>query len=209
MTGAPVEASVEAVVFDLGGVLVDWNPRYLYAKLFPGDAAGMEAFLAEVCSQDWNARQDGGRPFAEGVAELSARHPDKAELIAAYDHRWAEMLAGPIAGTVAVLNELAAAGRPLYALTNWSAEKFPIARRRFGFLEHFTGIVVSGEVGLVKPEPAIFAHLCQSHGLAPERAVFVDDAADNVAAAAQFGFRAVQFHSPEQLRVDLAALGLL
>lgn len=206
---APIEAPIEAVVFDLGGVLVDWNPRYLYRQLFPGDAAGMEAFLAGVCTQAWNERQDRGRPFAEGVAELSLRHPDRAELIAAYDHRWEDMLAGPIAGTVALLDALAAAGRPLYALTNWSAEKFPIARRRFGFLDHFAGIVVSGEVGLIKPEPAIFEHLCRSHGLEPERTVFIDDSQPNVEAAAALGFRALQFRSSDQLMIDLAALELL
>ncbi len=130
----PIKASTDAVVFDLGGVLVDWDPRYLYRKLFPGDEAAMEHFLNAIIDGEWNVQQDAGRPFAEAVAEASARHPQHAALIKAFDSRWEEMLAGPIHGTVALLDSLRQRGVPLYGLTNWSQEKFPIARARFDFL---------------------------------------------------------------------------
>lgn len=198
-----------AVVFDLGGVLVDWNPRYLYRKLFAGDHARMEWFLAEVCNDRWNIQQDAGRPFADAVAELAARWPAEAALIRAFHERWEEMLAGPIDGTVAILEDLADAGTPLYALTNWSAETFPIARRRFGFLGRFKAIAVSGELKIIKPDRAMFDHVLGLSGTAPGETVFIDDNATNVAAAAALGFVALRFESPERLRRDLAGLGLL
>src|SRR5271154_582402 len=136
----------DIVIFDLGGVLIDWNPRHLYRKLFAGDEAAMEAFLATVCTHDWNRCQDAGRSFAEGARLLKAEHPDKAELIDAYGARFDEMMRGPIAGSVAILAELRARGTPLYALTNFSAETYPPAFARFEFLQWFRGIVVSGEV---------------------------------------------------------------
>ena len=202
-------ADVRAVVFDLGGVLIDWNPRHLYRKLFDGDAAAMEHFLATVCTPAWNEEQDSGRPFAEAVALLVARHPEQGELIAAYDRRWDEMLAGPIEGTVAILSELKARGTPLAALTNWSAEKFPVARRRFDFLAWFDAIVVSGEIGMRKPDPRIFRHLLERLRLPAGGALFIDDSAANVAAARALGMPALQFSAPAALRADLEALGLL
>ena len=203
------DAGIRAVVFDLGGVLIDWNPRYLYRKLFDGDAAAMEHFLATVCTPAWNEEQDSGRPFAEAVALLVARHPEQTELIAAYDRRWDEMLAGPIDGTVAILAEIKARNTPLAALTNWSAEKFPVARRRFDFLAWFDAIVVSGEVGMRKPDPRIYRHLLESRGLAAGGTLFIDDSAANVAAARALGMPALQFSAPPALRADLEALGLL
>ncbi|QXM24557.1 HAD family phosphatase [Elioraea tepida] len=199
--------AIDAVIFDLGGVLIDWNPRHLYRKLFD-DEAEMERFLAEVCAPAWNLEQDRGRPWAEAIAELSARHPDMAELIAAYRGRWHEMLAGSIAETVALLERLHAAGVPLYALTNWSAETFPIAEERFPFLGLFRGIVVSGRIGLVKPEAAIYAHTISRFGLTPSRTLFIDDSARNVAGAAEAGLVAVHYTGPEALARDLAAFGL-
>jgi 2-haloacid dehalogenase len=131
-------------VFDLGGVLVDWNPRYLYRTLFGGDAAAMERFLAEVCTPAWNDEQDRGRPFAEACALLVRDHPDQRELIEAWPFRFDETMAGPIPGTVEILAELRARDVPLYALSNWSAETFPRAQARFPFLQWFRGIVISG-----------------------------------------------------------------
>jgi 2-haloacid dehalogenase len=200
--------SRDVVVFDLGGVLIDWNPRHLYRKIF-ADALEMERFLGEVCTQEWNEEQDAGRPFAEAVALLQARHPAEAERIAAFDRRWDEMIKGPIDETVAVLEELHAVGTPLYALTNWSAEKFPVAQRRFSFLERFRGILVSGEVGLKKPDPRIFRALSERFGIAPARAVFIDDSPKNVAAAAAEGFHALHFTGAAALRRDLRQLGFL
>jgi 2-haloacid dehalogenase len=196
------------VVFDLGGVLVDWNPRYLYRKIFE-DAAVMERFLGEICTPEWNDEQDAGRPFAEAVAMLQARHPEEAERIAAYDLRWDEMIRGPIEETVELLEELHRRDTPLYALSNWSAEKFPVARRRFAFLDRFRDIVVSGEVGLKKPDPRIFLLAAERFAVAPHDAVFIDDSPANVAAAASLGFRAIRFTGAAPLRDELRRLRLL
>jgi 2-haloacid dehalogenase len=199
---------VKAVVFDLGGVLIDWDPRYLYRKLL-ADEAAVEEFLATVATPEWNAELDRGRPFAEGVAELAERHPAHAAAIAAYHERWPEMLGGDLPGTVELLAELRAAGVPLYALTNWSAETFAATRQRFEFLGWFDGLVVSGEEGMVKPDPRLFRVLLDRFGLAPEVIFYVDDSPANVAAARRLGIDAVQFTDPGRLRRDLVERGLL
>jgi 2-haloacid dehalogenase len=201
-------APTKAVVFDLGGVLIDWDPRHLYRKLLADDAA-VEEFLATICTPEWNAELDGGRPFAEGVAELVERHPEHAAEIAAYHERWPEMLGGEIPGTVEILAELRAAGVPLYALTNWSAETFLISRDRFEFLDWFDGLVVSGQERVIKPDPRIFRLLLDRFGLDPGATFFADDSEANVAAAREVGFDAVRFTGPEQLRRDLVARGAL
>jgi 2-haloacid dehalogenase len=200
--------ATDAVVFDLGGVLIDWDPRRLYRKLLAGEAA-VEEFLATVCTPEWNAEQDRGRPFAEAVAELVERHPAHAAAITAYHERWTEMLGGEIPGTVAVLAELRAAGVPLYALSNWSAETFRLTRGRFPFLEWFDGLVVSGEEGVTKPDRRIFELLIERFGLVPAATLFVDDSAANVTAARDLGLDAVRFRGAGGLRRDLAARGLL
>jgi 2-haloacid dehalogenase len=197
------------VVFDLGGVLIDWNPRYLYRKLFAGDEQAMEQFLASVCTSEWNVQQDAGRPFTEAYAVLCAEHPDKRALIEAWQPRFDEMMAGPIEGTLEILAELRARGTPLFALTNWSAETFPFALARFEFLKWFDGIVMSGELELIKPDPRIYQHLLDTHGLRAQDTVFIDDAPRNVAAAAALGFHAIQFTEPAALRAKLRTLGLL
>jgi 2-haloacid dehalogenase len=200
--------ATKAVVFDLGGVLIDWDPRHLYRKLL-ADEAAVEEFLATVCTPAWNAELDAGRPFAEGVAELVERHPAQAAAITAYHERWPEMLGGEIPGAVELLAELRAAGVPLYALTNWSAETFGIARERFQFLSWFDGVVVSGEERIVKPDRRIFRLLLDRFGLDAAATCFVDDAPANVAAATEVGLDAIRYRSPAQLRRDLAARGLL
>ena len=197
------------VVFDFGGVLLDWNPRHLYRKLFAGDEAAMESFLANVCTTAWNERQDAGRSFADAVAELLPRHPDKAALIAAYGQRFDEMIAGPIEGTVEILADLRRAGVPRYGLTNFSAETFRPQRQRFAFLSWFDGIVVSGEEGVIKPDPRIFRILLERYRIAPEEAVFIDDNPANAAAATALGIHGIHFRSPEALRSELVSLGLL
>ena len=153
------------IVYDLGGVLIDWNPRHLYRKLFDDEAA-MERFLAEVCHATWNEEQDRGRSFAAAIEEAAARHPDQRPMIEAYFARWGEMVAGEIDGAVALLAELKDAGYELHALTNWSAETFPFARGRFAFLDWFQSILVSADVGLIKPDPAIFRLLLERIGRA-------------------------------------------
>jgi 2-haloacid dehalogenase len=200
--------ATKAVVFDLGGVLIDWDPRHLYRKLL-ADEAAVEEFLATVCTPEWNAELDRGRPFAEGVAQLVERHPEHAAAIAAYHERWPEMVAGDIPGTVEVLAELRAAGVPLYALTNWSAETFAITRGRFEFLEWFDGLLVSGEERVTKPDPAIFQLLLDRFGLDPTATVFVDDSEANVAAARRLGFDAIRFTGHEELRRELVGRRLL
>jgi 2-haloacid dehalogenase len=196
------------VVFDLGGVLVDWDPRYLYRQLFD-DPDEMEAFLAEVTTADWNAHQDAGRPWAEAVELLVAEHPQRRELIEAFHRRWPEMLAGEIPGTVDVLADLRSAGVRLVALSNWSAEMFPVARERFDFLAWFEEIVISGDVGVNKPDRGIFEHLMENFGVEPAAALFVDDSSANVEAAKALGFRAIQFTDAGALRRELVRLGLL
>ncbi|MFN8621718.1 MAG: HAD family phosphatase [Chloroflexota bacterium] len=197
------------VIFDLGAVLIDWDPRYVYRDLFPGDTAGMEAFLADVTSATWNHQMDAGKPWADAIAELVAIHPERRELIEAYWTRWPEMLHSDIPGTVAILRELRDAGVRILALTNWSAETFPVARERFDFLGWFEGIVVSGEEGVAKPDPAIFELLLERYGVDARTALFVDDRAENVAAAEALGMGGVVFTSPGALRTALEDLGLL
>jgi 2-haloacid dehalogenase len=201
--------SERVVIFDFGNVLVEWNPRHLYRRLFPGDPERMERFLAEVCTPAWNEQQDAGRPWAEAIAELVARHPAQADLIRAYRERWEETLVGPIDGSVAILGELRDAGHRLLGLTNWSQETFPIARARYRFFDWFHGIVVSGEERLIKPDPRLFVRLLERYRVDPARAVFIDDSLPNVEAAAALGLHAIQFRSPAALRVELVALELL
>ena len=200
--------SLTTVVFDLGGVLIDWDPRHLYRQLFD-DADEMESFLAEVTTAEGNGYQDAGRPWAEAIELLVAEHPERRELIEAFHRRWPEMLAGEIPGTVAVLADLRAAGLRLIALSNWSAEMFPVALARFDFLAWFEGIVISGEVGVNKPDRRIFEHLTSRFEIEPESAVFVDDSPANIDAAIALGFRAIRFTDATALRRALVRLGLL
>ncbi len=201
-------ASAEVAIFDLGGVLIDWNPRYLFRKLF-NDEVEMERFLATVCTQEWNERQDGGRPIAEAVAELTTRYPDQSALIEAYYARWPEMMAGALEETVEILAELRAQDVPLYSLTNFSAETFPHARARFNFLDWFRGIIVSGEVGLKKPDERIYRLLLRRYGIDPAEAVFIDDVPANIVGGEAAGITGLHFTSASKLRRELAAIGML
>lgn len=196
------------VIFDLGGVLIDWNPRHLYRTLFDDEDA-MEWFLAEVCTGVWNAEQDAGRPFEDGVAELAGRYPEFRPLIEAYWRRWPEMVSGPIEGSVALLDELRGADCELHALTNWSAETFALTRPRFAFLEWFETILVSAEVGLIKPDPRIFARLVERIGRRPRECVYVDDSRPNVVMAEHMGFDTIHYRDPGQLRGALVERELL
>jgi 2-haloacid dehalogenase len=200
---------VEAVVFDLGGVLIEWDPRHLYRKLLGSDEE-VEAFLEEVGFAAWNHRVDAGEhSWAEAVQALAARHPHHRDLIAAYPARFAETIPEAIPGTVEILAELHAGGTPVVALTNWSAETFAIARQRFDFLDLFDGIVVSGEERVAKPDARIFRILLDRFELRPARTLFVDDRQDNVDAARALGLRATLFTGPDGLRRDLVRRGLL
>lgn len=202
------EATHRTVVFDLGNVLIGWDPRLLYRQLLPDDEA-VEEFFAEVDFAAWNHAQDAGRPFAAGVKEHAARFPHRRALLAAYQERFAETLDGAIEGSVVILEELRRQGVRLLALTNWSAETFPVARAGFGFLQHFEGIVVSGEEGVAKPDPRIFRILLERYDVDPARTVYVDDSPRNVVAARAAGLTALHFTGPSALREDLSRLGLL
>ena len=199
----------DIVVFDLGGVLIDWDPRHLYRKLFSGDEAAMEHLLATVCTHEWNRGQDAGRTFAEGARLLKAEHPDKAGLIDAYCTRFDEMMPGAITGSVDILADLKSSGARLYCLTNFSAETYPPTFERFEFLRWFRGVVVSGEVGVIKPHPRIFELLLERFAIDPQRAVYIDDVAANVGAARPFGIHAIHFTTPAELHAELVELGLL
>jgi 2-haloacid dehalogenase len=199
---------ITTVVFDLGGVLIDWNPRHLYRKVFGADVAAMEAFLAEICTPEWNAALDAGGSFAGAVAQLAAAHPEQAELIDMYHSRWPEMLGDSFAGTVEILGEVRRAGYRTYALSNWSAETFPMTRPLYPFLGEMDGILISGEVGVGKPDPAIFREFIARFGIEPSETVYIDDWDRNVAAANGLGLCAIQFIDADQLRADLRRLGV-
>lgn len=196
------------IIFDLGGVLLDWNPRNLYKKIF-ASTEEMEWFLNTVCTTQWNTQQDAGRPFAKGLAVIKEKYPKYAAQIDDYFNRWDEMLGGPIKSAVAVLKDLKDKGYPLYALTNWSAETFPIARAKYDFLNWFDGIVVSGEERLVKPDPAIYARLLKRYQLHSSNCLFIDDNAANVSEAAHLGFETILFTGGDALRAELIRRGIL
>jgi len=201
--------SPSIVVFDLGGVLIDWNPRYMYRKLFAGDEAAMEHFLATVCTQSWNEEQDAGRTFAEGCAILKKTHPERSELIDAWFPRYEEMFGGPITGSVTILSELRDRNVPLYALSNWSTETFPVAMRLFNFLRWFQGVMLSGEAKLLKPDPRLFQLLLERYAIDPKRVVYIDDHSHNVEAARKLGMHGIHFSGPPALRSELRQIGLL
>jgi 2-haloacid dehalogenase len=201
-------SAIDAVVFDLGGVLIDWDPRYLYRTLFD-DPDAMEVFLRDVCSPAWISVVDAGRPFAEAVEELSKSRPDERALIEAFHVRWSETLGDAIEGTVRIVEDLRGGGVPLYALSNWSSETFPIAKERYPFLRLFDGILISGDAGYSKPARQIFEAFAERFGLEAGRCVFIDDREDNVSAAQGLGFDAVLFTSSDELRRELQRRGLL
>jgi 2-haloacid dehalogenase len=197
------------IIFDFGGVLLDWNPHYLYRKLFDDDPEAVDRFLAEIGFAEWNLEQDRGRPFSVAVAELAARFPHYAELVKAYDERWEESLSGSIQPTVDILYALKQAGYRLYGLSNWSAETFGRIRHKHSFMDWFDRIVISGEVKLIKPDPRIYGLLLEHIGLRAEECLFIDDAEANIAVADQLGFQTIRFESPEKLAKELERRGLL
>lgn len=196
-------------VFDLGGVLIDWDPRYLYRKLFNGDEEAMEDFLANVCSPSWNRQQDAGRSFSEGCALLAAEFPDKENLIYAWYNRFDETLRGPFKESVNILADLLERNVQLYAITNWNSETFAKSRKRFPFLDWFHGIVVSGDEKIVKPDPHIYQILIDRYSINPPESVFIDDSLENVEAAERKGFIGIHFVSPQNLRQRLKDLGMI
>jgi 2-haloacid dehalogenase len=188
------------VVFDIGNVLLRWDPRFLYERIFD-DRSKMESFLSEICTPEWNLELDRGGRFDEAVATLSAKHPNFEAEIRAFDERWLEMIPHAITDNVAVLAGLKAAGRPVYAITNFSAEKFLVARENFPFLDDFDGVVVSAQERLLKPDAAIYQVLFLRYGLRAHDCVFIDDSAANIETALTLGMQAIHFTEG----VDVAA----
>ena len=199
----------DTVVFDLGGVLMDWNPDYVYKTIF-NDEKQMQAFYNEICTPDWNEEQDAGRSLSEATEMLVNKFPEQESNIRAYYGRWEEMLKGPIPGSLDIFRELKDSGRMrLYALTNWSAETFPVALQRYDFLHWFDGRLVSGEEKIRKPFPEIYELLLSRYNIDPVKAVYIDDRLSNLAEPNRLGMHAIHFHSPEQLRKELEALQVL
>jgi 2-haloacid dehalogenase len=199
---------LDTVVFDIGNVLIQWDPRHLYRRLIP-DEAERERFLAEVCTDAWNLEQDRGRSWAEAIAERVALFPQHETLIRAYSERWHEMVPGEVPGTAAVLEALRTRAVPLYAITNFSVEKFVEAQARFPMLRGFRDVVVSGTERMLKPDPAIYRLLLDRNGLAAERCLFIDDSEKNVRGAEAVGMRAHHFRGAAALEAELRGLGLL
>lgn len=196
-------------VFDFGGVLIDWDPRYLYRKLFNGNEKAVEKFLADIDFFTWNQQQDAGRPLSAGVTELCNRFPEYCSLIQAYDARYPESLGGAIEPTVDILRKLKENGDSLYALSNWPAEKFQLVRGRFPFFEWFDGILISGEVKLAKPDQRIFDLLIERINRPAEECLFIDDSQVNIDIAREIGFQTIHFIDAEQLKHDLSLRMLL
>lgn len=200
---------IKAIIFDFGNVLLDWNPRYVYQRYFPDDPEGMERFFNEVDFMNWNAQQDKGRPFAEGVAVLSRQFPHHSDLIQAYQDHWIESVGNPISGTIGILNRLKIAGYSVYGLSNWSAETFPFVREKYDFFDLLDDFVISGEVGQVKPGHEIFHIMLEKIGRSAQECLFIDDSLTNIDQAQKMGFATIHFQSPEQLATALHELKIL
>jgi 2-haloacid dehalogenase len=200
---------IETVIFDLGGVLIDWNPRYLYRKIFDSDEE-MEFFLEHVCSGQWNGEQDRGRKFSDAINLKQKEYPKYKDEIHIYFSRWHKMIKGEITETVNILTSLFDNRKHrLYALTNWSDETFPYAFQNFKFLKYFEGILVSGKEKMIKPDPEIYQLMIKRFDIDAEKSIFIDDSKNNVNTAITLGMNAIHFLSPEQLKTDLQLLKVL
>jgi len=201
---------INTIIFDLGGVLIDWNPKYVYRKVFNGDEDKVNWFLNTICTMDWNMEQDAGRTWQEATDLLVKQHPEHKEWIEIYSNQWEDMLGGSIQETVNILENLNTANTcNLYALTNWSAETFPIALNRYAFLQHFKGIVVSGEEKTRKPFAKIYEIILDRYQITPEKAIFIDDNLDNINVAKQFGIHGIHYKNANQLKIDLGMFSIM
>jgi 2-haloacid dehalogenase len=200
---------INTIIFDLGAVLIDWNPHYLYRTLF-ADEQEMRDFLANICTSDWNEEQDAGRSLQEGTDLLVAQYPEHETNIRAFYGRWMEMLGEPLHGTVEILKQLKTSGKyKIYALTNWSAETFPIALERFDFLNWFDGVVVSGTEKMRKPTPTFYQLLLDRYDVKADEALFIDDNCRNILAAENMGIRSIHFTSSQALAEELKRFEIL
>lgn len=200
---------ITTIIFDFGGVLIEWDPRRVYRRYFPEDPMSMENFFKEVDFMGWNAHQDRGRPFREGVADLSAKYPHHAHLIQAYHDHWRDSIGAANWGTVGIMKQLKQKGYPLYGLSNWSAETFPYAREKYSFLGLLDDMVISGHVGHVKPEPEIYHILLERIARPAQECLFIDDSLPNIHQANTMGFNTIHFTSPDLLNRELTQLGML
>jgi 2-haloacid dehalogenase len=201
-------SAINTIIFDLGGVLIDWNPRYVYRTIFDSEEK-INWFFETICTSDWNEMQDEGRSLQEATEELVKQHPEYEQEIRAFYGRWEEMLGGPITETVEVFRQLKASGKyKMYALTNWSAETFPVALQRYDFLGWFDGIVMSGEERCRKPYPKFYQLLLDRYHVKPHKAVFIDDNLRNVKAAEEMGIKTIHFQSGAMLQEQLKELGV-
>ena len=200
--------AVTTIIFDFGAVLVDWNPHRMLDKYF-GSVEKADWFIKNVCTSEWNTEMDGGKPFAQGIAERSAIYPEYAADIQAYYDRWIEMIGGEIPGMREMVAELKEKGYKLYGLTNWSAEAFCLVRNEFPVFGLLDGMLVSGEEHLLKPSPEIFQRLVDRFGLTPSECLFIDDNAANVEGSIAFGIPAIRFFGVDSLREDLRERGII
>jgi 2-haloacid dehalogenase len=203
-----MNSKFDTVVFDFGGVLIDWNARYLYRKVFE-DEQEMEWFLNHVCTVEWNMLQDKGFQFSETIPRLQKQYPEYSDQIKMYQSRWPEMVGGEISESIKILQEIQAKSIPVYGLTNWGSETFPIVFEQFEFLRRLKGIVVSGNEKMVKPDRGLFQILISRFALNPVSCIFIDDNINNIESAKEIGFKTIHFVSPENLRNDLQLLNVL
>lgn len=202
-------AGIKNIIFDFGGVLIDWNPMYVYTDVFDSEEKA-RWFIDNITTLEWNEEQDGGRLIADGERMLIEKHPEWEKEIKIYFNRWGEMLKGPISGTVEILREIyIEAEYKLLGLTNWSAETFPVALERYDFLQLFEGILVSGQDKLKKPDPQIYQLLMDRYEIVAGESLFIDDNKRNIDAAQAMGIQCIHFISPEDLRSKLEKLGIL
>jgi 2-haloacid dehalogenase len=204
-----MHTNIKAIIFDFGNVIIEWDPRYVYRRYFPNDTDGMENFLTEVDFMTWNAQQDKGRSFKEGVAALSAKFPQYTELIQAYHEHWIDSIGTAYIETVEIMKELKQAGYPLYGLSNWSAETFSLVHEKYDFFNLLDDMVISGTVGYVKPEPEIYQIMLDKIGKPAQECLFIDDSLPNIEQAEKMGIVGIQFQSAEQLRSELRKYHLL
>ena len=199
---------IKAVIFDLGQVLIQWDPKLLYQKMFD-DEKEMEFFLREVCPPEWNARLDAGYPFAQGVQDRIALYPEYEPYIRAWHERWIETIGGEISGTVDILKQIKENGYRVFALSNWSAETFPIVAEEYDFLNWFEEVVLSGKEKMIKPNPEIYRIVLERAGLSAEECLFIDDSLNNVNAAKELGIEVIHFKHPDALASTLKEKDLL
>ncbi len=204
-----MQDTIRALVFDFGGVLINWEPRRVFQKFFHQDPQAMEAFMQEIGFSEWNRQQDAGYPFKQAVIDLSTRFPQYARIIQAYDVDWEESITGIVPGTVELVRKLKEKGFPLYGLTNWNLDKFSLVRRKYDFLDLFDEIIVSGEIRMAKPDPEIYHFLLDRIHRLPGECLMIDDSLANIETARKIGFPTIHFSSAERLEKELLNLNIL